>query len=205
MQENLPAQSQQPTYKIGGVPNPAAPPPQSPPQPTSMPPSTTPPAPPTPPPAAPKPQESIFRKKWFWIILAVIILIPGAIFLYIRNFTSYVEVSDQPVNETSIHINKLNLKKGGFLIIHPSNDYGVMETTWAVAQSIYLPPDTYTRFNMPLLPLEARNNKQLLPGDRLFAAVYEDSDGDKDWRVEEPIMKNSLGKPIVEEFTLLDK
>lgn len=142
------------------------------------------------------------KRKWLWVaavfVLATIISI--IIILLVIPKDSVI-VLDQPASK-SISVKKLTLTKGGFLVFLATNRYG-KPTSNFLAQTEYLLPDTYTDFSADFNTLPDGTIIQVKPGDVLFAALYEDTDGTKGFSGTisgDKQIKNWFGKPVIAKF-----
>lgn len=157
--------------------------------------------------AGPQPAPQILTnespKKWLFIIggiFLVIILIGGSVFWFLPK--NYIDVADQDAKDT-FFVKKMTLTKGGFLIFQGSNRYG--KPGFAIASTEYLLPDTYTEFTVDVFrDSEGKPSLELKKGNLVFASLFEDTDGTKNFSglENDKLLKNWLGKPVSKKFRI---
>ncbi len=109
--------------------------------------------------------------------------------LYVFLPKSQIDISN-PTPGRSIHVNRLFLTKPGWLVI---TRVSVVDGVSNIAQTIFLDPEDYRDFTLPLLETE----QDLVSGDFLFATLYEDTNNTETYEPkEDKAMKNVLLQPI---------
>lgn len=136
---------------------------------------------------------------WFILIFAAA---AGTVF-FVYNFAeqSILIVENQPAGEYVV-IKQAFSRQGGFVVVRLPDKAGKPGAMAAVPRYLF-PSIRYRDLKLTVFGPEQNPELQKAPssGDDLFAALYEDSDGNKGFSAAVDLpMKNPFGKLIIKKF-----